>query len=58
MRIAKLALKAISSKKPRLVYNINRNPLLRILNALPDRLQLFIINKILKNKKSEKRTRK
>lgn len=57
-RIAKLALKAISSKKPRLVYNINRNPLLRILNAIPDRLQLFIINKILKNKKSEKRTRK
>ena len=57
-RIGRLALKAISAKTPRLVYNINRNPLLLILNALPDRLQIFIISKILKNKKSEKRTLK
>lgn len=47
-RIGKLALKAIRAKKPRLVYNINRNPLLRLLNLLPDRIQIFIISKILK----------
>ncbi len=47
-RIADLAYKAVIAKKPKLVYTINRNPLLLLLNALPDRLQNWIIKKILK----------
>ena len=47
-RIAAAALRALAAKRPRLAYNINRNPLLRLLNILPKRLQLFIIRRILK----------
>ena len=47
-RIARLVAKALSAKRPRYVYNINRNILLRILNILPHRLQVWIITKILK----------
>ena len=47
-RIADAVGKALEAKRPRLVYKVNRNPLLLLLNALPDRLQLFIIGKILK----------
>lgn len=47
-RIADLAFKAAIAKKPKLVYTINRNPLLLLLNELPDRLQNWIIKKILK----------
>lgn len=46
-KIGELAYRIISSKMPRYVYNINRNPLLLILNALPQRLQNFIIKMIL-----------
>ena len=46
--IAKRALKIIGKKNPRFAYCVNRNPLLLLLNALPKRLQLFIIRKILK----------
>lgn len=46
-KIGELAYRIISSKMPRYVYNINRNPLLLILNALPQRLQNFIIKLIL-----------
>ena len=45
--IGKTALRIIRAKMPRYVYNINRNPLLLILNALPQRLQNFIIKLIL-----------
>ena len=45
--LAKKVMKALFSRRPRLVYNINRNPLLLLLNSLPDRMQLFIIKKIL-----------
>ena len=38
----------IRKKKPRYAYVINRNPLLLMLNALPSRLQFFIIRMILK----------
>ena len=48
LRIAKLVAKALSAKRPKYVYNINRNILLRILNVLPHRLQVWIITKILK----------
>lgn len=49
-KIAKLTLKALTKKKPKLVYNINRNALLRLLNALPKKFQLFIIKRILLHK--------
>ena len=45
--IGKAVHRAIKSVMPRYVYNINRNPLLLILNALPERLQNFIIKLIL-----------
>ena len=47
-KAAKKIVKALDSKHPRLVYKINRNPLLLLLNALPDRLQCAIIRRILK----------
>ena len=46
-KLAKKALYALKTKRPKLVYKINRNPLLLLLNALPDRLQLWIIGKLL-----------
>ena len=50
-RIASLISSALSAKRLRLVYNINRNRLLRLLCILPDRLQIWIIKQILKSKK-------
>ncbi len=46
--IAKTACRALSARKPKYVYNINRNPLLRILNALPAGCQTAAIRLILK----------
>ncbi len=46
-RVAGVIVGALKAKRPRLVYGINRNPLLLMLNALPRRLQLFIIRKLL-----------
>ena len=50
MKIANLAYKIANKKKPRYIYKINRNPLLLMLNILPDRLQNYIIRKILTKK--------
>ena len=47
-KIAGLVLRALTAKKPRFVYIINRNPLLMLLNLLPDRLQVMIIGRILR----------
>ncbi|MGM9642128.1 MAG: SDR family NAD(P)-dependent oxidoreductase [Eubacteriales bacterium] len=47
-KIADTAFKAVTSKRPKYIYNINRNPLLRLLNVLPKRMQVWIITKILK----------
>lgn len=47
-QIAKKVLLILSKKHPRFVYNINRNPLLRLLNILPKKLQFFLIKQILK----------
>lgn len=47
-KIAKKIIKIITAKKPKFIYNINRNKLLLLLNVLPKRLQFFIIKKILK----------
>ena len=49
-KIALLTLKILKKKKPKYVYKINRNFLLLLLNALPDRLQNWIIKKILLSK--------
>ena len=47
-RIADLVLDALESKRPKYLYNINRNPLLLLLNALPDKMQVEILGLILK----------
>ena len=50
-KIALLVAKIIAKKRPKYVYNINRNFYLRLLSALPKRWQTGIIKKILKEKK-------
>ncbi len=47
-KIAELTLRALAARRPRYVYTVNRNPLLLILNALPDRMQCAVIRRILK----------
>lgn len=47
-RIAEKSLRILEKRRPRFAYSVNRNPLLLLLNALPKRLQLWIIKKILK----------
>ena len=47
-KIGKKTAKILGRKHPKLVYSINKNPLLLLLNILPDRLATFIIKKILK----------
>ena len=48
IKIGKIAYKILKSKKPKYIYNINRNKLLRLLSVLPKRLQVWVIKKILK----------
>ena len=47
-KIAAKTLKILGSKNPAFAYSINRNPLLRLLNILPKRLQCFAIRQVLK----------
>ena len=47
-KIGALVCKAQLGKHPRYVYNINRNVLLRLMSALPDHLQIWILKWILK----------
>jgi len=47
-KIAKKALSILEKRKPRFAYAINRNPLLLLLNALPKRLQLWVIGRVLR----------
>lgn len=47
-KIAKKALSILGKRKPSFAYSINRNPLLLLLSALPKRLQLFAIRKVLR----------
>ena len=49
-KIGALILKILKKKKPKYVYKINRNPLLLLLNILPQRFQNWIIKKILLSK--------
>lgn len=48
--IAAIVLKALAARKPKYVYNINRNILLKLLNILPKHVQVSIIKGILKTK--------
>lgn len=48
-KIAEKVIDALESKHPKYVYKINRNPLLLLLNSLPDKLQVEILGLILKN---------
>ena len=48
IKIAKKIERALKVKKPKLTYNINRNPLLRLLSFLPKKIQVAILRKILK----------
>lgn len=48
-KIAEKVISALEDKNPRYVYNINRNPLLRLLDSLPDKLQVEILGMILKD---------
>lgn len=47
-KIGEKVFKILSKKRPKFAYTINRNPLLLILNVLPERLQFKIIKKVLK----------
>lgn len=47
-KIAKKARKILRAKRVKFAYSINRNKLLLLLNALPKRLQFYIIKRILK----------
>lgn len=47
-KIAKKVTRILNKRKPRFAYSINRNPLLLLLNALPQGLQFFAIKQILK----------
>lgn len=47
-KIACKALKILKKKNPAFAYSINRNPLLRLLNVLPKRMQLWAIRQVLK----------
>ena len=46
-RIAALVSKILRSPRPRYVYAVNRNPLLLLMNALPDRVQCALIRRLL-----------
>ena len=46
-RVAALITRALTVPRPRLVYSLNRNPLLLLLNGLPGRVQLGIIRALL-----------
>ena len=47
-KIADLVWASQSRKRPRYVYSINRNPLLRMMSAMPDHFQVWILKQILK----------
>lgn len=47
-KVAQKVFGILQKANPKFAYTLNRNPLLLLLNALPSRLQFFIIRKILK----------
>lgn len=49
-RVAQKVQRILFARNPRFAYSLNRNPLLKLYGALPKRLKLFAIRKILKRK--------
>ena len=47
-RIGAKTLEILEKKKPKFAYNVNRNKLLLLLNALPSKMQFWVIKRILK----------
>ena len=47
-RVADKVAIALTARRPRRVYNLNRNPLLRLLNMLPKGMQEWVLVRILK----------
>ena len=47
-QIARKTQKILKERNPKFAYNINRNPLLLLLNALPKKLQFWVIRQVLK----------
>ena len=47
-KVAALAEKSLTAAHPRYVYSLNRNILLRLMSALPDHFQIWILKQILK----------
>ena len=54
-KIGKLVYKILNKKKPKYTYKINRNFGLLVLNSLPQRMQNWVIKKILKSKQKSKK---
>ena len=50
-KVARKVAKILRKRKPALVYKLNRNPLLLLLNVLPKRTQTAVIRAVLKDKK-------
>ena len=50
-KVASVVLRSLEERHPRYVYNLNRSPLLRLLNILPQHMQNWIIRKILSDRK-------
>lgn len=49
-KVAKTALRALTTRRPKYVYNINCNPLLRLWNVQPARCRTAVIRRILQSK--------
>ena len=49
-KLAPVYLKALTSKRPKLIYTKHVNPLLLLMNILPKRLQCFAVKTLLKTK--------
>lgn len=54
-KLAKKVARILKKRAPAFAYNLNRNPLLLLLNALPKSLQLWTIKQILKSKDGKKK---
>ena len=52
-RLAKVVYKFVAAKKPKYIYNINRNTYLRLLSSLPQKSQTKIVKMILREKKKK-----
>lgn len=46
-KVAMKVVSALEDKHPRYIYNINRNPLLRMLSMMPDRMQVAVLGRML-----------